>query len=305
MLPLWLRSIASISYWKRNYRAFFNAAFSCLGAIWLVIRIVEEYWPAIQGYLPWWIFLLLPAAWTIWICRPISYVRKRVEGRDVEIEIRIGDIFNVNGSLVISTNSTFDTDMSNGLISENSLQGKFTKKYYDKEEYLDEDLKRELQTLEFKHLCDGRKKGNRKRYPIGTVAKLTAKNTTVYMVAVAHMNKHGTAEGTMSDIMDCLGKLWYFIGQRGEMEPIVVPVFGTGRTRIKERREYVIREIVESFIASCSEKKISEKLIVVVSRNDYIRHKIDLDELDRYLTHVCKYTRFRDKSETGSGRQAC
>ena len=302
MLPLWFRSLVSASYWKRRYREVFKAAFGYLGAFLLVIGFAEDHWG--QKLIPSWIFFLVPAL-AIWTCRPISYLRKRVEGRDVEIEIRIGDIFNIDGSLVISTNSTFDTSISNGLISENSLQGQFTKKYYGKEEHLDEYLNEQLKTLKFEQLCDARK-GKKERYPIGTVVKLATKkrSRTAYMAAVANMNEHGTAEGSMGDIMDCLGKLWYFISQRGEVEPIVIPILGTGGARITEKREYVIREIIKSFIAACSEKKISEKLIVVVSKNDYIKYKINFGELELFLAHVCKYTMFRDKYETGSGHEA-
>lgn len=241
----------------------------------------------------------VPFLWAIWECRPVTVVRHRLKDRDVWIEIRIGDIFEVVGSLAISTNTTFDT--ASGIISRDSLQGQFTKKYYDTETHLDQDLERALMDQDFEQL-DDRRSGKTRRYPIGTVAMLQPKQRTVYMVAIADMNIYGVAAGSLDGVVESLGKLWYFVGERGEMQPLAVPVLGTGRARIQTEREEMIREIIASFVAACSEKKFCEQLTIVVSRSDYVTHEMDLEELGNYLWHACRYTNLKHTGETGGGQ---
>ena len=245
--------------------------------------------------------LFLPLLFAVGRHRPIRSIKHRVNGRDVAIEVRVGDIFGLEGSIVIGTNSTFDTKTDGKIIALESLQGQFTERYYDNEDHLDGDIDNSIAHEPFTELKD-RRRGKTKRYLIGTVAKLTTNERMAYMVAIAHMNKDGVAQGSWKDITECLGKLWYFIGEQGDMKPVLMPVLGTKYARITATREMVIREIINSFIAACSEKRISEKLVIVVSEKDYIEHQIELDEIDRYLDHVCRYTNFTDKLNTEGGQ---
>src|SRR5438309_1376785 len=49
--------------------------------------------------------------------RPITRFSYKVPGKDYVIEVRIGDIFDGNSDVIISANTTFDTNMANGLIA--------------------------------------------------------------------------------------------------------------------------------------------------------------------------------------------
>ena len=81
-----------------------------------------------------------------------------------------------------------------------------------------------------------------------------------------------------------------------------MPVLGTGHAGINVPREDMIREIISSFVAACSEKKFCEKLTVVVWQKDYREHDINLQKLGDYLQHLCEYTDIRDKTDTGAGK---
>ena len=299
MGSLWVRPYFSWAYLRRNWRDLGRSILRALGALLLLDRAVSLFsWPA-PGWLPWWVVVFLPFVWAIWDCRPVTVVRHRLKDRDVWIEIRIGDIFEIKGSLAISTNTTFDT--ARGIISPGSLQGQFANRYYDNETHLDQDLEVALMGQEFEQLDDGRN-GKTRRYRIGTVAMIQPKQRTVYMVAIADMNIHGVASGSLDGVVESLGKLWYYVGERGEMQPLVVPVFGTGRARIQTEREEMIREIIASFVAACSEKKFCEEVTIVISRKDYLKHEMDLQELGSYLWHACRDRRRKLTGETGGGQ---
>ena len=301
MKSLWVKPYLTVAYWRRSVRGLGRSFLGSLGAILLVERAVSLYWPQAAGWLPWWIVISLPSIWAMWECRPIRFVKHRLKGRDVWIGIRIGDIFEIKGSLVVSTNSTFDTSISRGIISPDSLQGQFTSRYYDKEIHLDQDLERALTDQEYEQLDDGRN-GKTKKYRIGTVATIRPKEHTVYMVAIADMNEYGGAAGSLDGVVESLAKLWYYIGERGEMQPIVAPVLGTGRARIQIEREEMIREIVGSFIAACSERKFCEEFTIVVSENDYLKHEMDLQEMGNHLRYACRYTNLKGTGDTGGGQ---
>ena len=302
MGSLWLASYRSWAYWKRNVRGLGSAFIGCLGAILLLQRVASQFWPQASEWAPWWIMFSVPSLWAMWLRRPASSVKHRLKDRDVRIEIRIGDIFEADGSLVISTNSTFDTSISGGIIDADSLQGKFTKRYYgDRTDQLDRDLEDELEDQAFERIEDSRR-GKKKRYEIGTVVKIQPRDQTAYLVAIADMNQHRVASGSPDKVVESLGKLWHYIGERGEMTPLAVPVLGTGKARIHIEREEMTREIISSFVAACSEKKFCEKLTIVISRNDYLEHEMDLQELGNYLRHVCRYTSLKKKADAGGGQ---
>lgn len=233
-------------------------------------------------------------------CAKMLSVSHQLRETDILIEIRVGDMFDTDGAFVISTSTTFDTDLS--LTSGDSVQGQFTQRYYAKNtEHLDHDIKKELEDQEYDVIEDNRK-GGKKRYQIGTVVKLQPQDQVTYLIAAADMNEHGTDSGSLEDMRRSLGDLWDYIGERGELVPLVMPVLGTGHARIHVRRDKMIMEIISSFIAACSEKKFCKKLTVVIWRKDYYEHDINLQKLGDYLQHLCEYTDIRDKTDTGAGK---
>ena len=237
-------------------------------------------------------------------CAKMPSASHKLAETDILIEIRVDDIFNLEGEgeFVISTNTSFDTQISNDLISQDSLQGQFTLKYYrNNVQHLDHDIDKQLKNHEFALIEDNRK-GKKKRYEIGTVVKLQPDGQVTYFVAVADMNEHGVATGSLEKMIECLGKLWHYIGEQGELGHLIVPVLGTGRARINVSREAMIREIIYSFIAAHSENKFCEKMTIIISDNDYRKYEIDLQELGGFLRHNCKYTDFKKKTDTGKGK---
>ena len=277
-----------------------SALLSSFGAFWLCVEISDRFFkdttlPTLISNLRW-LFFLAGALTAIWICRPILRVTEKLKDRDVDIEIVIGNLFSLDGAIVVGSNSTFDTRVSRELISEKSVQGQFTKRYYGGELQLDAELNAALIGISSEDL-NGQRVGKTKRYPLGTVVRLNPKNRTSYFVAITHINEHGVASGTFEGLKEALGQLWLFVGQRGLKEPLLVPVLGSGFTRLAPPRQVIVQEIIKSFVAACSEQTFCEKLTIVLAENDVIKHQIHLKGLHDYLHHVCKYTEFA--SNTG------
>lgn len=278
---------------------------------WLVIEILSHFWIAFEEWshgnlcMLFGIFLfglLGGVGRFLWKCRGMLSVDRKLDETDISIEIRVDSIFSLPGAFIISTNTTFDTDMSNGLISEKSLQGQFTIKFYDKEEHLDQELtealKDEISTI------DENKPGKKNRYEIGTVVKVSPRNQLAYLVAIADLNEHGVPSSSLDNVRESLKKLWSYIGNQGGFEQLVIPILGTGRARIQIPREVMVREIIRSFIdARYSENKFCEKLTIVIFEEDYRKHDIDLQELGNYIRLYAEHERWqRDEEKVPIGK---
>jgi len=268
---------------------------SAFGSLWLCVEITTFFFQSTA--LPqwfrnhWWIFAMTGGAIAIMRCRPIESVAHKLNGRDVTVEIAIGDVFLFDGALIVGSNTTFDTRIAPTLIAENSVQGAFTRQYFADESDLDVVIAAGLEAGKAQNL-PGTRQGKSARYPIGTVVRINSKARTAYFVAIADINEHGVAEGSFENLRTSLAELWVHIGSRGLKERLVMPVLGTGFSRLPQTREQVVREIVKSFVAACSESVFADRLTVVISSKDFVEHKISIDKLGAYLEHVCLYTEF-------------
>jgi hypothetical protein len=298
-------ALRSPSYWRYGFsktRAI-TALLSSFGGLWLMVNTTNFFSPTAGNWLrgQWMWFLGLGLVFAAWQNLPRVRFECRLKGRDVVLEIRVGDMFKLPGAFVIGSNTSFDTDVASGLISRRSVQGQFTTTYYDSVGHLDSDLLAALNGIPPERTSPG-KRGKQTIYKVGTTVHVLIKETRAYFVGLATMNDNGVAQGTFDDLQVSLPMLWEYIATKGgDFEPIVIPVMGSGFTRLSQTREELIRAIVDSFVAACASSRPTEKLTVVIPYKDFYQHQVDLLELERYVQHVCKYTEHREPTAVGVG----
>ena len=283
------------SGWWRGFGKHLLASF---GALWLVVKIVSYFDKDVKLLLStkgWW-FFGLGLVVTCFLSRPKKVFCYQLKDRDVTIEIRIADAFEISGDLVVPTNTTFDTDLEGRIPKAHSIQGEFTRRYYNSEvSHLDLDIDRELTNEDYHYEEQTeRKRGKKRRYPIGTVIQLKKSDRLFYLVANTHINDAGVASTTINNLRESLAKLWYYISEKGAKGDIVVPLLGTGKARLGDKREDIFLEIIRSFIASCSSGTYCDKLVVAIYPPDVTKHRINLNYLQGFLEYSCKYTRFEE-----------
>ena len=290
-------SLVKSGFLSRDWRLGFGRnLLASFGAIWLAVEIVSFFNEDIELFLStkgWW-FFALGLVFACFFSRPRKVFRFQLKDRDVTIEIRIANAFEISGDLVVPTNTTFDTDLEGRIPKAHSIQGEFTRRYYDSEvHHLDSDIDNELTNEEYRFVEQTeRKRGKKKQFPIGSVIQLKRKNRIFYLIANTHINDAGVASTTIENLRESLAKLWYYISEKGAKGDIVIPLLGTGKARLGEKREDIFLEIIRSFIASCSSGTYCDKLIVVIFPPDVIKHRIDLNYLKDFLEYSCKYARF-------------
>jgi len=292
----WVRNLLSV-------RAV-AAVLSAFGTLWLLVEVTAFFFQAttVPDWLRahWWLFAILGAGIAAARCWPKTSVAYNLNGRDVSVEIAVGDVFAFSGALVIGSNTTFDTRVSPTLIAANSVQGKFTTTYYSDETQLDSELVAGLNGVRSEQL-QGQRQGKAVRYPIGTTVRLNPKGRRTYFVAIADINEHGVADGSFEKLRVALAELWVHVGSKGLKEPLIMPVLGTGFSRLTQTRAEVVREIVKSFVAACSERVFVDRLTIVISPTDMTKHRLSLDELGAFLKHTCIYTDFSGGSRNAAG----
>ena len=286
------RHFLSGDWWLR----FIKCALTSFGAIWLVVEAASYFDASARCFLStkgeWFVILgfLSAAIWS----RPKTVFSYQLNNRDVAIEVRISNAFQVLGDLVVPINTTFDTDFDGKILQARSIQGEFTRRIYDSEvSHLDLDIENELAKENYSYDEPSEKtRGKKRQYPIGTVIQLKKGGELFYLVTNSHINNHGVASTTIEDLSESLAKLWYYISEKGSKGDIVIPLLGTGKGRLGDKREDIFLEIIRSFIASCSSGAYCDKLVVAIYPPDVTRHKIDLNNLKGFLEYSCKYARF-------------
>ncbi|UKK86184.1 DUF6430 domain-containing protein [Sphingopyxis sp. BSN-002] len=214
--------------------------------------------------------------------RPVSRISYKPLGKDYRIDVRIGDLFSGTGDVVVSTNTTFDTDMASGLIDAGSLQGQVATQFFQTNtKDIDQQLENELQNVPSTERADAL--GKKREYPIGTVARVRSHSRTFYFIAMSRLNDAGTAGSTKRDVEDALDKLWAFIAERGNHQPIAIPLMGTGRGRIPVPRKKVAEMIAQSFAEASAERIFSAELSIVIRPQDAERFEVNLYQIRDYL----------------------
>jgi len=107
------------------------------------------------------------------------------------------------------------------------------------------------------------------------------------------MNSDGVASSSYSNIVTSLSKLWTHISSHGSTGSLIIPILGTGFSRIETAKEQIIQEIIKTFIKACSTKRFTHKLTIVIYSRDYRNANLDLDSLGEFLKCQCKYAEFK------------
>jgi hypothetical protein len=261
-------------------------AFAAIGAVWTFIELLDFFGIYERAhYSKFAVFPVLAVGilYAVLRVRPVRRVTYKVPGRDLCIEVKIGDVLEANGGVVVSSNTTFDTDIAGGLISAQSLQGQFASRFFDNN----------TQTID--QLLDGslagthgtpnpRPFGKQVEYPIGTVALVPTHGNNYYFLAMSVLNDQGNARSDVGMIDRALASLWAYISATGDLQSLAIPLLGTGRGRIIYPRKKMIERIAQSFVDASRDRQFAPKLAIYVRSEDAANFEINLFEVRDYLS---------------------
>ena len=276
-----LDTVASRAYWHYIFlsRSGISSIFGIFGGIYLLVEVLDFFNIFTRdryGSFAFLIFILVSIVVSIAIRRPIKCISVSLPLNDIIVEVRITDLFEVNGAIVISTNSVFEADVAGGKIALDSLQGQFTSRYFtgNQSELI---LKISEKTRTLKSIPP---------YPMGTTIQISTHGKVFYFTVMADLNEQGTASTTPEKIKDSLDGLWNYVRESGELQDLVISVIGTGRGRLKIPRKKMICLIAESFMKSSNQGKFAERLIIAIRPEDAQKFGVNLYDIKDSLAHT-------------------
>ena len=276
---------------KNSIRQIFSTILKYLGIMWIIVEPSSFFISSLEDfYQEYWLLGIIPILVAgIYFGRPNLSAISKIRGTDASIEIRVGDLFDQEGALIIAAPTSFDTSLEDGTISEKSIQGQYTKRFCDCEN-LNQQIEKSIE--DDKHITMDKSEkpyGKSKIYPPGTVAIVSCNGKKAYFVALATLNKHKVAHLDPKILLDALPVMWKNINEKGDRDPISVAILGSGYSRLKVTRQELVMEIVKSFVAAVKSGCFCDKLSVVISKSDYRDGMVDFDRLREFLEYVCKY----------------
>lgn len=286
-MSYFFKSIATWSFWR--YALLSGEALAKLlatvGALYLFMEILD--FLGIYTKDRYSTFAIIPMigfaiVYVVTTRRPITRVSYKVPGKDYVVEVRIGDIFDGENDVVVSTNTTFDTSFANGLISTESLQGQLATRFFQSNtDEIDRQLEGDLARVQGVIKADA--VGKAVEYPIGTVARVKGHGRTFYFVAMSRLNAQGTASTTLREVEDALEAVWQFVLLHGELKHLSVPLMGTGRGRTGYPRKKMTERIAQSFAEGSQNQVFSNRLSIVIRPQDAENFGVNLYQIRDYL----------------------
>ena len=271
-------TVRSGAYWRYVVlsRAGVQSALSVYGALWLIVETLDFFKVCPRdkyGAYGFIVFLALATVISVVFKRPLKTIEVRLPTRDSSVEVRIGNIYDASGAIMVCSNTVFEADVAGGKIATDSLQGQFTAKYFTGDQTrLQAEIKNGLDAL-----------GGEPPYELGTTVPVTTHGKTFYLTAMATLNEQGTASSTPEGVLQALDGLWKHVREAGELQELVVPIVGTGRGRIPVSRKKMIGIIADSFAKASAGGNFAKKLVIMVRPEDARSFGVNLYDVQDHL----------------------
>ena len=143
---------------------------------------------------------------------------------------------------IIPVNTHFDTiiedeTISNPLVSNRTIHGKWLKKYMGFTNKSSDDIQKEiydyLDKKEEKYSVVSRNKGSKRLYPLGTCVILYGPNNTSFVLfALSHFDDKNNAYVSKDSLIESTHKLLLFINQNCQGKKCYIPLMGTSLSRV-------------------------------------------------------------------------
>lgn len=279
--------LKSKSYWR--YALFSRTALgkvlSISGGLYLLIEMLDFFqFYTRDKYSKYAIFIIIAvsALIVLFTRRPVSRISYNIPNRDLRISVIVGDLFAQEGATVISTSTTFDTNVADGTISPDSLQGQVALRSF-KGNTADIDRQIEISLSNIPWTQGDRADRKSKSFPIGTVARVDGNGRIFYFTAMSKWNDHGNAYSNVNMLDEALDGLWTYCKDRGELLDIAIPLVGTGRGRVTLPKKKVIERIAQSFLYASTDAIFCKRLAIIVSPLDAETSELNLFQVRDYL----------------------
>ena len=200
--------------------------------------------------------------------------------KKVHVNVYYDDLFQSKGIIVIPVNDYFDTIVDDRIISSNTIHGKFINKFFkDNEKDLKQKINKSLSSTEVIETNLNRKQGNKKRYPLGTIAIVKQEEKTFFLLALTRFNDNHRAEITKSEYQRIIMDLFDFTEQHSQGFKINLPLIGNGHSGVELSEQKLLEFIL--FSITLNDKLTLLNGVDIILYKD-VKDKIDLNKISYY-----------------------
>jgi len=216
------------------------------------------------------LIILLMYLFILYKANHVSEIELKLNG--LKVRISYGDIFNSKGLKLIPFNEYFDTQVDNILIAENTLNGKYIKKYYPNVSNLDAQISTKLQ-LKSSEKNISRLIGKTNKYELGTTIEVADE---FILTAFTHFDSENKAFLSKGEFLLCLDSLWKEINRIYAQRNINIPLLGSGISRIGNdlKPQDYLEQILNSIKLSDIDNAYNTSINIVL--HESIKEHIDL-----------------------------
>lgn len=196
---------------------------------------------------------------------------------DIKIVVKYGDLMKIafpkkkqpERIVVIAVNCCYDTIVNDDIIHEGSVHGQFITRFADSDEKrqaLDAEIEKSLTDFgyEYTELSANEKRyGKRKRYPLGSVARIKGKNgVTFFLFALTQFDVDCVAHCDKHKYFDCMLKLFEYYDKHGQGKELYLYTMGTSMSRTGLSREEALQSII--LLSKISKNLLKTKTAIIV-----------------------------------------
>jgi hypothetical protein len=265
-----------------------NTFLSVFGLLWLFIEPGALFFPEKLnfGWIGYFCLVVISLVIAAILSFPRKTVSKALSSPDSVVEIKIGNLFDEPGHLVIGANDVFDTELGE-VIKPSSVQGQFLAGIYGNDRSrLDGDLDAALQGYKAQRSKEpNKKKGKFWRYPIGTTVTLGSPDKRYFWTAYGYMGNDLRVQSNADYVWKSLSCLWEEVRLKGHGLDVAIPVIGADLARTNLPRMVLAKLIITSFVVASKKEFVTRKLTLVIYPKDL--ESTDFYDLEDFLTSAC------------------
>lgn len=225
------------------------------------------------------VLIVLSSSFLIFWYRANHEKEKILKINETTVTIKFGDIFTEPGLKVIAFNEYFDTQVDNKIIASSSLNGIFITKYSVDATDIDNEIKsnKKLKNNVIARNVKRPNGGKKIRYKLGSICPY---KNEFFLLAFSHFDDDNRAYLSVEDYMSCLMHMWNELDICYAGRPIVIPLLGSGITRIKNVKlspQELLSYLLITFKASKVKFNNTSSLSIIL--NEIIRDNINLYDI--------------------------
>lgn len=269
---------------RRRWEEGVGFALAVLGAVWLLTEVGTRSSASLDRWLDAHGLLYLSVAglgaalgfgWGIYEPRQVSF---DIPATNTRLTLKFGDLFKEDTDWLIGVNEFFDSKIGN-VVSRASVHGQIICDYFGGDEAkFRSQVSAALQT--YTGTSVARAVGESNRYDIGTTAVLDKGDKHIYLVAISRTDVvTNKALSSVPELWTALRNALQKVHERGNGQPLSLPLLGNGRANINLPAQHLLRLVVLALVDFAKIAQLPNSVNLVLHEDCF--SVLDLTEIRR------------------------